>query len=291
MAFRWIEELRRRIPYIRRLHRRIDELQHRLAAVEAVPLAYPVTGSDSARIAGMFRAFLRHFQPHDVAGFRKRRLGAPHDGGYVMLDDFAGVRAALSLGVGPEVSWDADVAALGIRVLQFDHTVAKSPQADSLFVFHKQRVVGRPTAPGDVTLTGIMTRPDIAADNDIVAKIDIDGSEWELLAATEPATLGRLRQIAFELHDTHLFAEPGWAATALAALENLNRTHACIHVHGNNWGPFTVIGGIPFPAGFEATFVRRSSYTLSPSSESFPTELDRPSNPKMPDLYLGRWDY
>jgi hypothetical protein len=291
MAFRWIEELRLRIPYIRRLHRRIDDLQHRLAAAEAVPLLYPVTGSHSTRIDAMFRAFLRRLTPHDVPGMRKRRLGAPHDGGYVMLDDFSGVRTALSLGVGPEVSWDVDMAALGIRVLQFDDKVAASPQANPLFVFHRQRVVGRPTSTGEVTLTDILTRPDIASNNDIVAKIDIDGSEWELLAATDSATLGRLRQIAFELHYTHLFAEPGWAETALAALDNLASTHACIHVHGNNWGPFTVIGGIPFPAAFEATFVRRSSYTLTPSSESFPTELDGPSNPKMPDLYLGRWDY
>jgi hypothetical protein len=291
MAIRIVEELRGRLPYIRKLHRRIDDLQHRLAAVEAVPVVYPASGPQSPSVDGRFRTFLRHLQPHDVPGFAKRRLGAMHDGGYVMLDDFAAVRTALSLGVGSEVSWDADIAQLGIRVLQFDHTLARSPQANPLFVFHPQRVVGRRTAPGDITLTDIVARPELASDQDIVAKIDIDGSEWELLATTEPTTLQRLRQIAFEFHCTHLFAEPGWAGTALAALANLTATHACIHVHGNNWGPFTVVGGIPFPAAFEATFIRRSDHAVMPSSESFPTELDRPSNPKKPDLYLGRWDY
>jgi hypothetical protein len=65
-----------------------------------------------------------------------------------------------------------------------------------------------------------------------------------------------------------------------------------VHVHGNNWGPFTVIGGIPFPEGFEATFVRRRDHAAAtPSKAIFPTELDRPSNPKRPDLYIGQWDY
>jgi hypothetical protein len=291
MAFRWIEELRLQIPYIRRLNRRIEDLRHRLAIAEAVPLVYPVTGTRSAPTGEKFRTFLRHLRPHAVPGFRKRRLGRTCDGGYVMLDDFACVTTALSIGVGPEVSWDADVAALGIRVLQFDHTVPRSPQADPLFVFHPQRVVGCPSAPGDLTLNDILARPELASDREIVAKIDIEGSEWELLAATGQATLQQLRQIVFEFHNTHLFAEPGWAETALAALGNVARTHACIHVHGNNWGPFTVIGGIPFPAAFEATFIRRSDHALTPSSETFPTELDRPNNPKMPDLYLGRWDY
>ena len=245
MALRWIDELRLRIPYIRRLHRRIDDLQHSLSAAEAVPLVYPATGSHAARIGEKFRTFLRHLQPHAVSGFHKRRLGAMCDGGYVMLDDFAGVTTALSLGVGPEVSWDADMAALGIRVLQFDNTVPRSPQADPLFVFHPLRVVGRPTAPGDVTLTDILARPELVSDRDVVAKIDIDGSEWELLAATAQTTLRRLRQIAIEFHFTHLFAEPGWGRNR-AGGPGQSGGNPCLHSRArNNWGPFTVIGGIP----------------------------------------------
>ena len=40
-----IEKLRNRLPYIRRLHRRVDELQHRLAALEAAPSQHPAHGS------------------------------------------------------------------------------------------------------------------------------------------------------------------------------------------------------------------------------------------------------
>src|SRR5205807_2115231 len=164
--------------------------------------------------AARFRDFLRCVQPHDVRGYRKQRIGADLDGGYVMLDDFGASRTALSLGVGPEVSWDAAMAARGLRVLQFDHTVECSPLQHSNFV------------------------------------------------------------------------EPAWRKTALAALKKLSASHACIHIHGNNWGSFTVIGGIPFPDVFEATFVRRGDYALTPSTAVFPTELDRPSNPRVSDLYL-----
>jgi hypothetical protein len=291
VANKVIEKLRSRVPYIRRLHTRIDDLQHRLAAVEAVPDLHPVYGSDDPQIAAQFRAFLRLLQPHDAAPARKRRFGADRDGGYVMLDDFGSARTALSLGVGPDVSWDAAIAERGLRVLQFDHTVAGPPLQNPRFDFHRARVVGRKQSPDDVTLAEILARPDLAGDNDVIAKIDVEGCEWEILAETTSPTLARLRQVAMEFHDVKKFAAPSWRATATAALQNLTATHACIHVHGNNWGPFTVIGGIPFPNAFEASFARRSDYTLTPSTAEFPTQLDRPCNPKMPDFYLGRWDY
>ncbi len=291
MANTIIEKLRGRVPYIRRLHARIDALQHRLAALEAIPDLHPPYGSESPQIAAQFRAFLRLLRPHDVATVPKRRFGADRDGGYVMLDDLGGARTALSFGIGPDVSWDAEMARRGLRVLQFDHTVQRPPQDDPHFDFHRARVVGQKQNPDDVTLAEILARSDLAAENDLIAKIDVEGCEWGILAETPIPLLRRLRQVAVEFHDMRKFVERPWRVAALSALQNLTASHACIHVHGNNWGPFVVLGGIPFPSAFEASFARRSDYAVVPSTAEFPTELDRPCNPKVPDLYLGRWDY
>jgi hypothetical protein len=286
-----IENIRGKIPYIKRMHREIDELRNRLAAIEDAPELKPVRGSDSEEIAGQFRAFLHALMPHDVPGFGKCRLGAARDGGYVMLDDFGPARNALSLGIGADVSWDSDMAARGFRVFQYDPTVPCGPEANPQFVFHRSRVVGRPEAPGDVTLPAILGRPELASDQDVIVKMDIDEAEWDVLAHVDQASLQRIRQLALEFGEIRRFVERDWRTLMLAAVKNLTSTHACVHIHGNNWGPFTVVGGIPFPNFFELTFVRRSDYRLVPSSASFPTEIDRPNNPRKPDFFLGRWDY
>lgn len=291
MAHSVIERLRGRVPYIRRLHRRIDELQHHLAEAQAVPDLYQPTESRHPEITASFRSFLRLLEPHDVIGASKRRFGGDYDGGYVMLDDIACTRTALSLGIGPDVSWDIDMVRRGLHVIQFDHTVDRPPQNNPQFVFHRARVVGRRQSPEDVTLSEILARPEFAAEKDFIAKMDIEGCEWDVLAQTDTAALARIRQLAIEFHDVRSFVEPAWRGTALTALDNLMTTHVCIHVHGNNWGPFTVIGGIPFPNVFEASFVRRGDHTFVPSKAVFPTDLDRPCNPKVPDLYLGCWNY
>lgn len=291
MAHPIVETIRRRVPYIRRLHRQIDDMRNRLATLEATPELQPAAGSASGEIAGQFRGFLRDLRPHDVEGFEKCRVGGSSDGGYVMLDDFATSHNALSLGIGFEVSWDVDMAGRGFRIFQYDPTVAASPMPNPRFVFHRNRVVGERRAADDVALSDILGRPELASDRDVFAKIDIDEAEWEVLALTDQAVLRRIRQMVVEFGEIRRFVDRDWRRTMLAAVSNLTATHACIHVHGNNWGPFTVVGGIPFPNFFELTFVRRADYRLAPSSQSFPTRLDRPNNPRRPDYFLGRWDY
>jgi hypothetical protein len=291
VASPFIERLRGKLPYIRRLHREIDDLRHRLAAVEQLPAVHETVGDQPAQLSSEFRAFLRLLRPHAVSGHDKQRVGAGRDGGYVMLDDFASVRHAISLGIGRDVSWDVAMAARGIRVMQYDASVGASPQADERFVFHRRRVVAAIEAPEDITLEQIMASDALAADGEIVAKIDIEGAEWSVLAGTDADVLTRVRQLAVEFHWLRSFADERWRATAVAALQNLTAAHCCIHVHGANWAPFAVVGGVPFPEVFEATFVRRADHRLVPSDAVFPTELDRPCNPKKPDLFLGRWSY
>ncbi|MBR1579098.1 MAG: hypothetical protein IJ668_01145 [Selenomonadaceae bacterium] len=45
----------------------------------------------------------------DVPNPRYIRLGRAHDGGYVMLDDFSGVKNAYSAGISNDVSWDVSL--------------------------------------------------------------------------------------------------------------------------------------------------------------------------------------
>jgi hypothetical protein len=178
-----------------------------------------------------------------------------------------------------------------MRVWQFDHTVTRSPKRNAQFVFHRKRVVATPGADNDVSLAQILASDELASDRDVIVKMDIEGGEWEAIVNLEPAVLARIRQFVVECHNLDHFAQRPWRTTALQALQNLTAQHVCVHIHGNNFQPFVVVGGIPFPDTFEATFIRRSDHSVTPSAMSFPTELDQPTNPKRADHYLGRWDY
>jgi hypothetical protein len=65
----------------------------------------------------------------------KVRVGCDRDGGYVMLDDFRNVNSCYSVGIGPEVSWDLDMARRGLPVFQYDHTVKEPPVKHDKLIF------------------------------------------------------------------------------------------------------------------------------------------------------------
>ena len=101
--------------------------------------------------------------PCKAEGFGKVRLGNAHDGGYVCLDDFQGIEAALSLGISDDVSWDIEVADKSIPVYQYDHSVDGPPVSHPGFLFHKNRIgTGRAMARPSQRLlrkNGWTTRP------------------------------------------------------------------------------------------------------------------------------------
>jgi hypothetical protein len=235
-----------------------------------------------------FLEFLQHLRPRRVVGHVKRRFGGMADGGYVMLDDFAGVRTAISGGIGNEVSWDLDLADRGIDIIQIDHTVDGPPVQHPRFDFRKRRLVATCEDPHDVTLPGLIASCP-GDDQSVICKLDIEGGEWDILAQPVPG-LRRCRQIVLEFHALGKFSASEWRDRAMGCLEQLTAAHQCIHVHGNNavTRSFTIVGGIPFPSVLEATFVLRDRYDFEEETDAFPTALDAPNTAKRAELFLGR---
>ena len=240
----------------------------------------------SVELADSFRAFLRLVQPQSVSGFGMRRVGGPADGGYVMIDDLANLRGAISAGIGDDVSWDLELARAGVRVTQVDHTVDGPPLRHENFDFRRQKLVPEAADEHETTLAGLVDTVGTGADS-LVCKIDVEGDEWAILASTPLDTLRTMRQLVVEFHRLDRFSGPRWRQTAEACLRTIAATHQCVHIHGNNSSPFVIIGATPFPKVFEATFASRSAYTFEEELGSFPTDLDCPNDATRADLYLG----
>lgn len=253
---------------------------------DPLPETAPASG-ERARILRL-AALLAPSRPRDT---RKVRVGRPHDGGYVMVEDWQGLAGAISIGIGDDDAWDRAMLGHGCRVAQFDHTITAPPgTADGL----RWQPLGIGTA--DVnnlrTLRSLIALSGLPEAGDLVLKMDVEAAEWPVLAAGEAtAPLGRFRQILIELHWFDRIGEDRWYAEAEAALRHLTRSHAVVHVHANNWGGAALIGGVPFPRVLEVTLLRRDAGELAPETGSFPTELDAPCDPSRPDIFLGAFRF
>lgn len=245
----------------------------------------------SIETAARVRDVLRHLQPHRLVGGRKLRVGRFYDGGYVMEDQFQNVEAAYSLGINDDVSWDMDIARLGVPIFQYDHTIAGPPESHPLFSWKPIRIDGHASGEGSATLVSLVEANGHNSATNMILKCDIEGSEWPLLQATPNKTLKQFSQIVIEIHSMDMLLDEGHANNIRRALMNLTASHYVTHVHANNFAPLMVIGGIPVPNVMELTLLRKDMGTFEVSDESFPTPLDMPCHSREADIFLGRFSF
>ena len=237
------------------------------------------------------REILSLLTPFRVKDYRKIRVGGFTDGGYVMIDSFPAQSKAYSLGVGGDVSWDLDMASREIDVYQFDHTVNAPPSSHKRFKFSKMGIAAEPSPEGPFeTLDNLISANNHTRSN-LILKMDIEDAEWQVLTGTGSETLNLFSQIVVEFHGLARLFQTPWQDAMKSALAKLRRTHVPFHVHGNNWGSYAIVSGVPVPDVLEVSFANRSMYNFEVNQEHFPTPLDRPCKLDTEDFYLGTFSF
>ncbi len=243
---------------------------------------------DNPALAATAREIFEFVRPMQAEGVPMVRKGKDHDGGYVMLDAGLHDAIAYSLGISNDVSWDMDMAALGCHIFQYDHTIPGLPSEHPNFHFFRQGIAPTDSEDGVfASLTSLIHRNGHDGRTDLVLKMDIEDSEWDVLSALPEATLGQFSQIAVEFHLLLQTDQPDRRAKVLRTLSHLNNTHQAVHVHANNYGALGLISGVTLPDTLEITYVRRTDHRFVKTAQRFPTPLDMPNNPAVFDFDLG----
>lgn len=270
----------------------VEAAQRALPQPSAEPPTDPRADTfDPVELQRKVRAILRLLRPYAAAGVGKVRLGRLGDGGYVHLDDFSGIDAALSLGINDDISWDLDAAARGMTVYQFDHTVNDPAPGDPRMVFER-KMIGPVSGPDTRSLAELVRQHDRGAERpNMVLKMDIELHEWDVINATDPALLGRFAQIACELHYFQGLNQMDWRQRIYDALSRLHGHYAVVHVHANTVGGTSVLANTFVPNVLEVTFANRGLYRFQETGELFPGPLDQTCYPGHPDIFLGSFRY
>jgi hypothetical protein len=218
------------------------------------------------------------------------RVGRQFDGGYVMLDDFNDVKAALSFGVSDDVSWDLEVANRGIHVYQFDDMIDQSPVQSPNFSFFKKRLASD-DGPAQISLNSLLTERKRTGEDDFIIKMDIESDEWTALDSVDAELLTGCRQFVCEFHYLGRLAEKDFLDRAVRCLQKMSEVFFVTHVHGNNCGNIINVGNIALPESLEVTYVNRKRYKAEDIPQLFPTEVDMPNQEGRADIFLGSFRF
>jgi len=219
-----------------------------------------------------------------VPGAKLKRFGNPGDGGYLMLDQFQNKSILISVGIGNDVSFDFDLMdTIGARaVLQIDHTIGIEPPRIDPRVIFIPKMMSSKESFASVTLEEIVRK--LPEDVPLILKMDIEGSEWEVLEATSIDLLSRFDQICIEYHNFHETVKNNFD-TRFSSLNKLNVAFDIVHVHANNWGKFELLASRAIPDVLEVTYVNKALLP-EPLSRNL-SSLDYPNHPDRPDIRLS----
>jgi FkbM family methyltransferase len=235
-------------------------------------------------------AVLRLLEPKKASDYAKIRVGTNGDGGYVQLDDLKGISHALSFGVADNDDWDLAMAKAGVPVEQFDHSIERAPSKHPLLHFHRKMISVDATAE-TATLPDLVAEHSRAIPPDLILKMDIENSEWDILDYTPEAILAKFAQIVCEFHNLSHLSDLTFRARAHRVFGKLHRLFAVVHVHGNNCCRSVNVCNIALPDLLEVTFASRSRYSFLESNETFLTPLDTPNCPNVPSIVLGTFRF
>ena len=204
-----------------------------------------------------------------------------------MARDLGESKYGYSIGVGPQIKWDEEMAQFGLSIYQYDHTVEGLPTEHENFTYHKLGIAAQNTLPDLITLNEMLKRNGHSNQENLILKIDVEGAEWDVFDALDVYTLSLFDQIIIEFHGLRLLFLDDFRNRARRVFQKLNHSHTAAHVHANNYGGMHIVEGIAIPDVVELLYCKRTRFDFLTSSEIFPTALDEPCKSDEPDLFLG----
>ena len=290
--------------HINSLAQRIDTLDMKLHLAQADLTAmqrdmirfhtawqHSLMETDGDKRMNRLKEIYQLFPMHEVRDIPMTRLGRNGDGGYTMIDDFADIQIAYSFGISDDTSWDSDALANGIKdVYMYDHTIEGLPEDKPGFHWFKTGIAGvyDPQMPELRTLEQLLEDNGHANQQNMLLKMDVEGAEWDVFGHVDSEILGKFSQIVLEMH--HVTSQENHDKI-LQALKVLNKTHAVVNLHGNNWEGYEYGEHFSLPDALEVTYVNKEKYRqkLQRCIKFFPADIDEQNTGKLSEIIMGSW--
>lgn len=218
------------------------------------------------------------------------RLGSKGDGGYVVLDKNYEDSYLISGGISNDNNFEIALANLGMHGHQVDFTIASPPISHPNLSFSRQKLVaeGANKSDIDVSLDQLFEHRSAETYDDLMLKLDIEGSEWGVLQSSR--SLIKFSQVLIELHYLERLANPRFSKQYLEGLERLLEYFFPIFITGNNCCGYATLGGYSVPRVMEISLLNRKIYSTALTDINETNSIFQSQNyPSRAPLVLKNW--
>lgn len=219
-----------------------------------------------------------------VRGLEFSRFGSDYDGGYVVHSEIAPNTVCISAGIAEDSSFEQELSNYIELIHMVDYSIESEPAKLPNGHFHKKKLVGFATSSNELTLNYFFN-DEAYMNKRFIVKMDIEGSEWEVLRNLSDDQIDRIDQLIVELHDVILMIKTGRIRYLIECLEKISRRMLVFNVHGNNASEYGIFLNAFLANVVEVSFINRRLVTSS--DERLPHNLNQPNKANRADLIIS----
>ena len=193
-----------------------------------------------------------------------------------------------SAGVGHTSDFEKDLYSnYRIRSFMLDASVDFPRLKGDFFEFEK-KFLGIYDSDKVMTMSSWLEVHTSSETDKLLLQMDIEGSEYEILAFEPCSTLSRFSCMVIEFHDFHKLFDPNFCFVLNGIFEKIYRDFSIVHAHPSSYRKLIKNNGILIPPTIEITFLRNDILQgLGQLKEPhLPHPLDNPNSPKHKEIKL-----
>ena len=214
------------------------------------------------------------------------RLGPAGDGGYLVPDDLADIKACFSPGVSDEAGFELAFANRGVPCFLADASVPEVPVKHENIFFDPLFLGAISDSKRFISLEDWVNEKSVE-NGDLILQMDIEGAEYDVLRSAPPELLKRFRLIAIELHNFEFILTNKLSALSFEGFLKILLEHfEVVHIHPNNNRRPVFHKGIEIPPVIEMTLLRKDRFVGKQNLEpvALPHPLDSDNSPRRKHL-------
>ena len=213
------------------------------------------------------------------------RLGEENDGGYLIPNDFSGIKNCFSAGVGDLTKFEKDLEekfSINSNMIDFNEIDPSILPKKCKFIKKK---VGIISTENEISINDWLQE----RKEEIILKIDIEGDEYISLNSISDENLKKVRILIVELHDLRNLRNYSFFKIFEKILSRLNHYFYVCHLHINNASKVKNIGGFKVPDMVEITLIRKDRVkNFNGEYARLPNELDRKTVQNREDILIDK---
>ena len=229
---------------------------------------------------------INYFIPKRLENINLQRIGDENDGGYLVPNILNDIKYCFSAGVGHTNQFETELNELNIESFLADFSVDESVRDLRKFNFIKKYISSFDSEKTKNINLWIKENIKFEDLNKTILKLDVEGSEYEILSAINENILKDLKILIVEFHGLEMIGDENTNLIINSLKKKLLNYFYVIHIHPNNCCEIHNVSKFQIPSVLEVTYLNKKNMIVDNKNCKIPNELDKMNVIKKKDITL-----